>query len=206
MVGLTACGSTSAASDASSTGTRPGPPRAAGCGPRDAETLAASRWARVYVFHRGVYGCAIGHGGSYRLGAAMRSIREGRVGPVAVAGWDAAYGLSAFGVDTVSAQVIVHDLRSGRRLRALAASTKVLPESLEAVQSIVVKPDGAVAWISQTMSVIGRASAALEVHRADVRGTSLLDSGRSILARSLRLRGSRLTWRDGPTTRAATLQ
>jgi hypothetical protein len=56
------------------------------------------------------------------------------------------------------------------------------------------------------MSLVGRASAQLEVQRADRQGHSVLDSGRSIQARSLRLRGSTLTWRDGSGTRSATLR
>jgi hypothetical protein len=136
----------------------------------------------------------------------MRSIREGRVGPVALAGRDAGYGLARYGVDTVSAEVIVRDLADGRQLQALPASTKVFPESLQSVAAIVLKSDGAVAWISQASSIIGRASAVLEVQRADSRGQALLASGRSIVARSLRLRGSTLTWRAGSGTLSATLR
>lgn len=152
-----------------------------------------------------MWGCATGGSRSYRLGAGTRSIREGRVGPVAVAGRYAGYALTTFGIDTVSAEVIVRDLRSGRQLRALAPTTSVLPESIQAVDSIVVKADGAVAWISQAASIVRRGSGKLEVQRADLRGQALLDSGTSIDSKSLRLNGSTLTWRHGSNTRTATL-
>jgi hypothetical protein len=84
--------------------------------------------------------------------------------------------------------------------------TTHLPESLESVEAIVVEADGAVAWIAQTNSIIGRGSEVLEVHRIDPRGPALLDVGRSIGPRSLRLRGSTLSWRAAGQTRSATLR
>jgi hypothetical protein len=206
LVALAACGSSSAASDASSTATGPTAPRATRCGPRAAKTLRASRAARVYALRGQVYGCAFGHGRSYLLGASTRSIREERVGPLALAGVVAGYGLRSYGVDTVSSAVIVRDLTSGRQLRALPANTKVGPESIQTVNQIVLGRDGAVAWIAETMSIIGRGSAQFEVQRADARGHSVLDSGRSIQSHSLRLRGSTLTWRDAGGLRSATLR
>ena len=128
------------------------------------------------------------------------------MGPVAVAGKDVAYGLSSFGVDTVSSQVIVRDLGTGQQLRAAAPTNRILPESFTSVDSIVVKADGATAWISQTSSVIRHGSPVVQVWRADARGQSLLDSGGSIDARSLRRSGSIVSWRNGSKVRSATLQ
>jgi hypothetical protein len=103
--------------------------------------------------------------------------------------------------------VIVRNLGDGRLLHAVPATTTAhRPESLESVDSIVVKPDGAVAWIAQTRSIIGRGAAILEVHRLDIRGQSLLDVGRSIEARSLRLSGSTVSWQVGAVIRKATLR
>jgi hypothetical protein len=124
-----------------------------------------------------------------------------------VAGQYAAYGLTNFGVDTVLAQVIVRNLADGKKAHAAPAITSThLPESFDSVDSIVVRSDGAAAWIAQVSSVIGHGSAVFEVHRADARGQSLLDASRSIGPRSLQLDGSTLSWRDGGRTRSATLR
>jgi hypothetical protein len=204
-VSVAACGSSSAApqTPASSQGSG----AAARCGPAGARTLAASGLARVYSLRGSVYGCSVKGRKSYRLGHASRSIREGRVGPVAVAGEDAAYGLTQYGVDTVSAGVIVRRLRDGKQLRGLAATSKALgPESFASVDSIVVNRTGAVAWIAQGGSVISGHPSDVEVDRADARGHSVLDSGAGIGGRSLRLRDSTISWRDGAATRSATLR
>lgn len=212
---LAACGSSSAASERSasasstSTGTtqgafKPPPPRATACGPRDARTVAASPDARVYTTKGAVDGCTIG-GRSYQLGASSRTVRENRVAPVALAGIVAGYALSSFGVDTVSAQVVVRDLANGREVHEAAATSVVLPEAFQSVDAIVVKSDGAVAWISHAGSVVSHRQRT-EVHRLDTRGPELLDSGSGIAPGSLRLRGSTLTWRHGSVTRRATLR
>jgi hypothetical protein len=48
-------------------------------------------------------------------------------------------------------------------------------------------------------------SGEIEVNRADAHGRALLDSGARIDVRSLRLRGSTVSWRHGAVTRSATL-
>jgi hypothetical protein len=200
---LAACGSSSAASEQSATSTTS--QGSTTCGPPSAQTLAVSPQARVYLSNGQVYGCTVVTGHSYHLGAGVRSIRQGRVGVIAVAGRYAGYGLSSFGVDTVSAQVIVRNLADGRILHDAAATSRILVESFQSIDSIVVKPGGAVAWISEVGSVISH-NRYLEVHRLDSRGPALLDSGTGIVSRSLRLHGSTVTWRDGSVTRSATLR
>lgn len=176
------------------------------CGPRAANTLRSDPRARIYEAQGQVYGCARDERRSYRLGAAARTIHEGRVGPVALTGTTVAYGLASYGVDTGSSQVVVRRLTDGRQLKADPAITgPVGVESYSSVTAIVVKSDGAVAWIAGAKSIVGR-GAHSEVHRDDRGGRSLLDSGTRIGARSLRLRGSQLRWRDGPATRSATLR
>jgi hypothetical protein len=210
---LAACGSSSAAPEPSRTSTtatgttRTGTTSGASttCGPESAQTLAVSPQARVYLSSGQVYGCAIATGQSYHLGAGQHSFREGRVGVIAVAGRYAGYGLTSFGVDMVSAQVIVRSLANGNVLHQAAATSRVLVESFQSIDSIVLKPDGAVAWISQVGSVISHGRY-LEVHRLDSRGQGLLDSGAGIVSRSLRLHGSTVTWRDGSNARSASLR
>ncbi|HEY2651682.1 MAG TPA: hypothetical protein VGI50_07165 [Solirubrobacteraceae bacterium] len=214
---LASCGSSSAASEQSATGTTGTSTTGTSttgtgttdrvsttCGPESAQTLAVSRRARVYLSAGQVYGCAIATGHSYHLGAGQRSLRQSHVGVIAVAGRYAGYGLSNFGVDTVSAQVIVRNLANGDVLHEAPAASRVLVESFQSIDSIVLKPDGAVAWISQVGSVVSHGRY-LEVHRLDSRGEALLDSGAGIVSRSLRLHGSTLTWRNGSTARSASL-
>jgi hypothetical protein len=212
LVALTACGSSSG--QPQTTAIPPGhtttgadtaaqPP----CGPAAAHTVAVTAGARIYSLRGEVYGCAHRGHGSFRLGSTGRTLREPRVGPVALAGVDAAYGQSNSGVDTSTASVIVRRLTDGRALRSQAATSRTVgPEFVQSVASIVVKADGAVAWIATANSIIHRGSSDVEVDRVDTRGRALLDSGQGIDQRSLRLHGSRLTWRDGQAMRAAPLR
>jgi len=154
-----------------------------------------------------VYGCSLGGLRSFRLGNEARSIREGRVGPLAVAGRDAAYGLSRYGVDTLPATVIVERLIDGKQLHNSSATTQPLgPEFFQSVESIVVRSDGAVAWVAKAGSIISRRPADVEVNRTDTRGRLLLDSGAGIDPKSLRLHDSTVSWRHGSATHSATLR
>jgi hypothetical protein len=135
----------------------------------------------------------------------MRSLREGRAGPIALAGAVTAYGYTRFGVDTVTTEVVVRRLTDGATLEELPASGVVGPESFQSVESIVVKVDGAVAWIGSDTSIISHRGPRIEVRAASGSSNSLLDSGPRIDPRSLRLHASTLSWRDGAVTRHATL-
>ena len=117
-----------------------------------------------------------------------------------------AYGFTRFGIDTITATVVVRDLSDGKQLRTEPATTRPLgPEFFESVASIVVKPDGAVAWIGEGGSVISGGRSDIEVDKADAHGLALLDSGTGIADRSLRLHGSALTWRHGGHAHSASL-
>jgi hypothetical protein len=125
---------------------------------------------------------------------------------VAVAGRMVAYGVTAFGVDTGETNVLVRRLSDGKLLASFPATDLAFVESFSAIGSIVVKSDGAVAWIS-TLSSIVRRGRATEVFEATVSASSpkRLDSGNKIDPTSLQLHGSTLTWRDGGAVRHATL-
>jgi hypothetical protein len=199
---LAACGGTAAGSSTSS-----GSPAGGHCGPAGAKTLAASPAARVYSWQGVVYGCSFTNTRSYRLGSGTLS-RPGqpRVGRVAVAGEIAAFGTTEFGVDTGSAQVTVIRLSDGKQLRSERATTRPLgPESFQSVDAVVVKADGAVAWIGAGHSIINQHHADVEVHAIDRKPERMLDSGTVVDPTSLRLHGSRLTWKHGGHTRSATL-
>jgi hypothetical protein len=201
-----ACGLIALAACGSSLGKTSGGSASASCGPAGAKTLAIDRQARVYESGGNVYGCSTASRRSYRLGASARSIREGRAGPVALAGTDVGYGYTVYGVDTVSAQVLVRDLATGKQLRSEPATTgPARVESVESVDSVVVKPDGAVAWIGQSGSVVSGPTNT-EVDRADARGLAKLDTGSGIDPHSLRLHGATVTWRHNGSSRSASLQ
>jgi hypothetical protein len=198
LVVVVACGSAVAESAGSTAA-------ATRCGPASAKTLAGDGRVRVYALHQVVYGCSAARGRSFRLGHASRAVAEARVGPVAVAGDLAAYGLQSFGVDTVSTTVVVRRLTDGTEVKELRATHAVGAEAFQSIGSIAVLANGAVAWIGSEHSIVGHRSA-IEVHAAGAGGDRVLDSGPNIDPASLRLHGSRLSWVDGGATRHATLR
>ncbi len=200
-------GTSTGASTAGSTGTSTGSTAVATrCGPASARTLARDGRARVYVLNQSVFGCSVARGRSFRLGHASRSVAESRVGPVAVGGELAAYCLTSFGVDTVGASVVVRRLTDGVQLKEFRATRAVGAEAFESVGSVVVRGNGAVAWIGSESSIVARHRTSIEVHAAGAGGDRLLDSGPHVDPASLRLHGSRLSWVDGGATRHATLR
>jgi len=163
--------------------------------------------ARVYSQHQRVYGCAAADQKSFLLGRVSGGVAQKRVGPVALAGTDAGYGLTTSGVDTISSEVVVKRLTDGKVLHRRNAITGNLPaEFYEAVDAVVVKGDGSVAWTADAGSILSHKGRQRQVEKIDQTGQMLLDHSRNIRLRSLRLSGSKLTWRDGSTTRSATLQ
>jgi hypothetical protein len=159
----------------------------------------------VYELGKAVYGCANRTGKSYRLGTSGFCVGADRVGPVAVMGYFAAYGVERCGVDSGTAQAVVRRLTDGAVLRtAVATSSFPGPESYQSLGGIVVKADGAVAWIGEARSIIGRGEV-IEVHRYDSRGRAELDHGPGIALASLRLHRSQLSWKHAGHTRTATL-
>jgi hypothetical protein len=202
---LAACGSSSAAS--SHTGSAPppaGPP--AHCGPAGARTMAASTVARVFEQGGVVSGCSSKTGRTVRLGQTRTCLGKPRVGVVAVAGELAAYATQTCGVDTGAASVVVRRLSDGRQLGSFeAVSPPIRPESYRSVVSVVLRPDGSVAWIGQASSIISHRTE-LQVQAVSAGVQRQLDRGTGIGPRSLRLHGTRLTWSDAGRTRSATLR
>lgn len=205
LSGLTLIGSVLAAATAGAA-RRSGPDVA--CGPAHATTLAADHLARIYSDGGNVFGCTRGGDERFRLGTATHSMSEGRAGPIALAGTDAAYGLTYYGVDTISAQVDVRSLTDGHVVRSHAAISGSAPaEFVEAVDAIVVKRDGSVAWIAHVSSIPSAHSASTEVEKSDRTSRVLLEKEPSgIKLHSLRLVGSQLTWRYESATRSASLR
>jgi hypothetical protein len=105
-------------------------------------------------------------------------------------------------VDCDYEAVAVYDLRTGKRV--VLQEDGMSCTNGRTVERIVMRPGGSVAWasvygVSRVQLVSGRQP---DQYYEDVN----LDDSRSVDRRSLRLRGTRLTWRSGGRLRAATLR
>jgi hypothetical protein len=197
-IALTLGGGAGLAADAGARGQIP-------CGPSTARTLAGDSRARVYASHGAAFGCAADGSKSYRLGVRTNCIGADLVGPFVVAGEISAYASERCGVDTGFTQVLVRNLRTGKRVSASPAATPPGPESFASVSALVARSDGAAAWVASATS-IGNHGANVELRRVEGGGPSaLLDSGSAIAPRSLRLRGTTLSWLHGGQRRSASL-
>jgi hypothetical protein len=201
---LAGCGSAQATSQPRTSGPSGG--GSAACTPPHTRTLIADHLARVYQLGKMVYGCLYRSDRSYRLGSSSFCTNSDRVGPIALSGTVAGYGVQRCGVDTGTAQVVARRLSDGRVLHASPATSRVPgAESYQSVGSLVVKADGAIGWIGVANSIVGRGAPVVDVRRLDAHGQAELDGGRGIAVRSLRLHGSRLSWLHSQRERSATL-
>jgi hypothetical protein len=87
-----------------------------------------------------------------------------------------------------------------------AASLAPGPESYGRVLAIVVRPDGATAWITSSQSIVGNRGPQVELDAFQKGSRSLVDSSAQIQRGSLRLRGVDLTWLDGTMARSYSLR
>jgi hypothetical protein len=71
------------------------------------------------------------------------------------------------------------------------------------VGTMVVTPSGAAAWIAGSTDFDGETELPIQIRALDRRGARLLDQGTDL--GFLKLRGSRLSWKNGAETRTATL-
>jgi hypothetical protein len=155
----------------------------------------------VYAIGQAMYACDRRTRHRTKLGVTTNCIAMSRVDGTALAGDVVAYGVERCGVDAGFATVTVRRVSDGKRLHTFAALSGSGPESFQSIGSVVVKRNGAVAWIATLHSIIPSGGGRTEVHA----NGKLLEAGRGIKPRSLRLHGSTLTWRDGSKTRTATL-
>jgi hypothetical protein len=201
---LAACGSSAATGSSSAAASGAVPAGVAHCGPAKARTLAADSRIRVYSYQGSVSACAAGAKRTYRLGGSRTCLRSDLVGTVAVAGGLAAYADERCGVDTGSTTVEVRQVASGRLQFTHQAGAVAGPESYTSVGSIVVRSNGALAWIAQSHSIVAHRNATEVLARAGS-GVRILGQGAGIDPASLRLAGSRVSWRQSGTRRSATL-
>ena len=103
-------------------------------------------------------------------------------------------------------QVVVENLRTGRVLQRVPTGTSS-PDAVGVgpVVGLVVKSDGAVAWIVENEIPAQHVPAEYEVHAVDKAGDRLLASGSDIDPHSLALAGSTLYWTQGGKPMSAVL-
>jgi hypothetical protein len=184
---------------------------ASACRPRDGRVVRS--WSRGTMFRRdlSLYGCLFGRGVPVPLFDGIFPSRTSAIaGPLVAHGDDFADEYEAY------TRLRVTDLRdevSGVNRVADLETTRV-----GELARTRLRADGAVAWIScpRRHSPFGRLSRRCErpggrlkhVWAFDSTGAEprLLDSGRGIDPRTLRLRGSRLTWRKAGELRRAILR
>jgi hypothetical protein len=158
-----------------------------------------------------VLACAHGARRRYVLGARGGASSDGGAGldRFRLAGPVVAYEEYAFNapeapVETATNVIFVRNLRTGRVLHRLPTGPSTPPNEIGdgPVLGLVVKSDGAVAWITGgtvegvKMSVI---------HAVDRSGNRVVASGTGIDRDSLRLRGSTLSWTQNGTLASTSL-
>lgn len=191
------------------------------CPPAKSHTLLADADAELYIVKERlphstepepvVRGCAYGQKRSYLLGEAEEQIGgSGGGGSSGVqletlAGSVVAYATSASYGDNGSRYVmVVRDLRTGRVLHKVITGTPAKPEAIPVSEgpatALVVKSDGAVAWILET----GFPSM-YQVYAIDKSGRRLLASSADIVPYSLALADNVLYWTQGGQPFSASL-
>lgn len=106
-------------------------------------------------------------------------------------------------VDVGDLEVGVMNLRTGRSRHCYLSRWGAAAWGWFSMTGLVVNRVGNVAWIGEREEREGEVREVAVCEGGEVRR---LDSGPDIALRSLRLRGSRLTWIHGAATRAALLQ
>jgi hypothetical protein len=181
--------------------------------------VAADGEAEVYegpgeAQTKAFYGCVYG-GRPYWLGLVYDDTREG--GPFAyrivlngamIALESAEFGYAA-GSEAFRLYVLVVDLRTRRIVHKVPTGsppTRSVSVGTGYVSSMVVKRDGAVAWIAENFKEAQRTEAPFyQVHAVDKNGERLLASG-DIASRSLALAGNTIYWTQEGEPKSATLE
>jgi hypothetical protein len=188
-----------AVSTAGASRVRKAPPK---CPPKPAKVLVADVHAVVYVGFEYIFGCAYGSQHEYALGSIpySSSMSSGGVFHEIVAGATVAYVVDrtagdSVGLDFESDVVVVRDLLTGKTIHKAPTGVAVKPAMLNDVGTgdvwgLVVKSDGAVAWIAPAGEEFGGCA----VHAMDKTGSRVLASGQGVVCSSLALAGSRLYW------------
>jgi hypothetical protein len=177
--------------------------------------VADSR-AQVFVAANAIptdvyYGCVYGSRHTYELGMPSDCVDVslgacGGITNVVLAGSTVAY--EEFSSRSGAWWVVVRDLSSGRVLRRLRTNTPGPLNTAGALETLVLKSDGAVAWVAQAHlpTAVPNGPREYEVYAADATGESrLLASGSGIEPASLALAGSTVYWIQGGRPVSASL-
>jgi hypothetical protein len=185
----------------------------------ESHLLAANSRAEVYEAPEGprstelaVFGCAYRNGRAFELGGVAS--RQGKGGPggesgvldATLASTVVAYAKTRYYETGGSRKVvIVRNLRTGRILHEVLTGTRVKPEppteGVGAVQALVVKSDGSVAW---TVAA-GPEEGTYQVHAVDKTGSRMLATGGDIAPGSLAVAGSTMYWTQAGIPQSASL-
>jgi hypothetical protein len=175
------------------------------CPTNRGQVFVADNQAQVFVATNSAptsvyYGCAYGSRHTYELGMPSDcvdvSLGEcGGITNVVLAGSTVAYEESSN--RPLAWWIIIRNLRNGRVLRRLRTNTPGPVNTLGSVEALVLKSNGAVAWVAQAHlpTAIPNGPREYEVYAADATGESrLLASGSGIEPASLALAGSTVYW------------
>jgi hypothetical protein len=198
---------------------------AANCSlPRGARRLLRTRSVVVYRIE---VRTSFGHGRTLVYGCHRRSNRRTRLADETLAeGFDetaqgfvsagnaVAFALYEQSEEGAIARVFSFDLARRRRVHSVPAGDPARGRALEVGVDVVVKRNGSTAWIFERVDlanpdddpVTGQRVTRRSVRKVDAGGQALLSFAGDIVARSLRLSGSTLTWREGAETRTAQLR
>jgi hypothetical protein len=190
------------------------------CAATRSRTVVADRQVRIYVKNGSVFGCVRANGRRAMLGytnAAQYCFPDTcSVGPFSLAGALVAYGVDLHGRFGLHDRVVVKNLVRPRTLLDIPDGS-FHPEDAQAcgdgdpligigpVFAIVLRRDGATAWIAQRLCD-SRYITSYEVHAASRSSPDrLLDASPDIAPTSLRLSGVAATWQDGAVLQRAPL-
>jgi hypothetical protein len=165
----------------------------------------------------GFYGCSYEDKRSYLLGSPPEGSSSGETGirretlAGSIVAFEGGSASTYYGTDWL---IVVRDLRNGKVLHSVPTGTPIHPEpprtedgitrqdvGVGPATAVVVKSDGAVAWIVET----DREEGYYQVHVLDGSGSRVLAEGPEIAPASLALVGSTLYWTQGGKPFSATL-
>jgi hypothetical protein len=185
------------------------PAAAKPCRAKGSGTVVETRAARVYVGGEYVWGCLFKVGRRVRLAPLWIDdlVRPRRPAPIRLAGRYVAF--QSFLVDHYgygNDVVATVDLRSGRTVHSWERSFDPSCGETKAIALLLTRR-GSTAWTTQVDDSPATCGGKVTfgVMKADRSGTKVLDSGESVDPRSLRRDGDKISWRNGSSTRSATL-